>query len=76
MAGSACSRPGTRRLPVEVLNREIANALASPELQARLLQLNLAKAPRKTPAQFGDTVRADLKTWTKIVQDHNIRAEE
>lgn len=61
---------------LDVLNREIANALASAELQARLLQLNLAKAPRKTPVQFGDTVRADLKTWTKIVQDHNIRADE
>lgn len=61
---------------VDVLNREIANALASPELQARLLQLNLAKAPRKTPAQFGETVREDLKTWTKIVQDNHIRAED
>ena len=57
---------------VSVLNREVADALAAPELKARLLQLNLANAPRKTPEQFAQTVRDDLKVWTKIAQDNKI----
>ncbi len=62
----------TRPAVVSVLNREVADALAAPELKARLLQLNLANAPRKTPEQFAQTVRDDLKVWTKIAQDNKI----
>ena len=62
----------TRPAVVSVINREVADALAAPELKARLLQLNLANAPRKTPEQFAQTVRDDLKVWTKIAQDNKI----
>ena len=61
---------------VSVLNREVADALAAPELKARLLQLNLANAPRKTPEQFAQTVRDDLKVWTKIAQDNKITPDD
>ena len=73
MAGLRCSPPkNTPPAVVSVLNREVADALAAPELKARLLQLNLANAPRKTPEQFAQTVRDDLKVWTKIAQDNKI----
>ncbi|MDO5625569.1 MAG: tripartite tricarboxylate transporter substrate binding protein [Pseudomonadota bacterium] len=57
---------------VAALNREVGDALAAPELKARLLQLNMANPPRKTPEQFAQTVREDLKVWTKIAQDNKI----
>ena len=66
----------TRPAVVSVLNREVADALAAPELKARLLQLNLANAPRKTPEQFAQTVRDDLKVWTKIAQDNKITPDD
>ena len=61
---------------MSVLNREVADALAAPELKARLLQLNLANARRKTPEQFAQTVRDDLKVWTKIAQDNKITPDD
>ncbi|AMO24511.1 tripartite tricarboxylate transporter substrate binding protein [Ramlibacter solisilvae] len=67
---------GTPAAVANLLNREIANALAAPELQARLLQFNMANPPRKTPEQFAQTIRDDLKVWTKIVQDNKITPED
>lgn len=67
---------GTPAAVTATLNREIANALAAPELQARLLQFNMANPPRKTPEQFGQTVREDLKAWTRIVRDNHITPED
>jgi len=67
---------GTPAAITGTLNREIANALAAPELQARLLQFNMANPPRKTPEQFGQTVRDDLKVWTRIVKDNHITPED
>ena len=77
MAGLRCSPPkNTPPAVVSVLNHEVADALAAPELKARLLQLNLANAPRKTPEQFAQTVRDDLKVWTKIAQDNKITPDD
>ena len=77
MAGLRFSPPkNTPPAVVSVLNREVADALAAPELKARLLQLNLANAPRKTPEQFAQTVRDDLKVWTKIAQDNKITPDD
>ena len=77
MAGLRCSPPkNTPPAVVSALCREAAAALAAPELKARLLQLNLANAPRKTPEQFAQTVRDDLKVWTKIAQDNKITPDD
>ena len=66
---------GTPAAVVETLHREIHGALTAPELRERLLQLNLANLPLKTPAQFAQTVTDDLKTWRWIAERHNIRIE-
>lgn len=64
---------GTPAAIVDVLHREIYAAIAAPDVRERLLQLNLASMPLKTPAQFGQTVAEDLRVWREIAQRHNIR---
>ena len=64
---------GTPGAIVETLHREIHAALAVPEVRERLLQLNLANLPLKTPAQFAQTVAEDLGVWRDIAQRHHIR---
>lgn len=66
---------GTPSHIVNVLHREINAAIAAPEVRERLLQLNLANLPVKTPAQFARTVADDLKVWRGIVQRHNVRID-
>lgn len=67
---------GTPAAIANVLNKAVADALAAPDLQSRFLQFNMANPPRKTPEQFAQTIRDDLKVWTKIVQDNQITLEE
>ena len=54
------------------LNQAVNQAMAAPEMKARLLQLNMAAAPQKTPAQFAQTVQADLLTWQHIVRTNRL----
>lgn len=67
--------PGTPTSVIAALNAEINRILVSPELQERFLQLNLSNPPLKTPEQFAQTIRDDLKVWTRIVQDNHITPE-
>lgn len=58
------------------LNKEINRILVSPDLAARFLQLNLSNPPLKTSEQFAQTLREDLKAWSKIVEDNRITPED
>jgi len=58
------------------LNKEVNRILVSPDLSARFLQLNLSNPPIKTPEQFAQTLREDLKSWSKIVEDNHITPED
>ncbi len=60
---------------VNLLNQEVTRILAAPELQQRLLQLNVGDSPVKTAEQFARTVREDLMVWQGIVKTNNIRLE-
>lgn len=66
---------GTPAPIVAALNAEINRILASPELMERFAQLNLANPPLKTPEQFAQTLREDLKFWSQIVRDNRITPE-
>jgi tripartite-type tricarboxylate transporter receptor subunit TctC len=66
---------GTPAGIVERLNVEVNRVLQSPEGRERLATMNVAQAPQKTPAQFADTLRSDVATWSRIVQENGIRID-
>ena len=61
---------GPARLPADVtarLHKAFADALATPELKARMAALMAEPAPT-TPEQFGAFVKAELATYEKVVK--------
>lgn len=60
---------------VNRLNIEVNRILASPELQERLLAMNMANPPSKSPEAFAATMNEDLQIWQSIVQSNNIRID-
>jgi len=67
---------GTPAPVVALLNREVNRLLASSELRERLLQLNIANAPVKTPEEFAKTVKDDLKVWEQIARGASIKLDD
>ena len=67
---------GTPAPVVALLNREVNRLLASSELRERLLQLNIANAPVKTPEEFAKTVKDDLKVWEQIARGASVRLDD
>lgn len=51
---------------VAVLNRHIVDALAQPDVKARLLELNLV-AHSSTPAGLGAHLKADTERWAGVI---------
>jgi tripartite-type tricarboxylate transporter receptor subunit TctC len=66
---------GTPADIVERVNVEVNRILRSPAARDRLRSMNVAQAPNKSPAQFAETLRADVATWTRIVDDNRIRID-
>ena len=56
------------------LNTAFVDALASPELKARLTML-MAEAMPGTPQQFGDFVKAELAKYQRVVKASGARVE-
>jgi len=67
---------GTPAPVVALLNQEVNRLLASSELRERLLQLNIANAPVKSPEEFARTVKDDLKVWGQIARGASIRLDD
>lgn len=56
------------------LNTEINKIVTMPALRERFRQFNMPEdPPTKTPDEFAQTVRSDIKAWTAIVKDNNIK---
>ncbi len=51
---------------VERLSREVQAALAQPDVQKRLLDLNLV-AQGSTPAQLGEHLAGDIRRWNDVI---------
>ena len=67
---------GPANLPAPVqqqLARALGEALASPELKARLSELNFVAVPAQT--DFRDWVAREAKTWTAVLKSAGIRPE-
>ncbi len=65
---------GTRPEVIELLNREIAAALAVPEVQKALNEQGFETAGG-SPAGFGALVGAELKRWSAFVAQEGIKLE-
>ena len=59
---------------VERLSRDIAKALADPKTVAALAKTGVEPQPM-TPAEFGNYVAREYRTWGKVVKDAQIKAE-
>jgi tripartite-type tricarboxylate transporter receptor subunit TctC len=65
---------GTPPAVVDRLQKEIARALESPDVKAKLAGLG-AEPVANTPADFAAMIKVETAKWGKIVKDANIRAE-
>jgi tripartite-type tricarboxylate transporter receptor subunit TctC len=63
---------GTPPQVIAFLNRQVGDALKSPEVAARIKAMG-AEAVTNTPAAFAELVRNDLTTWSKVIQDAGIK---
>jgi tripartite-type tricarboxylate transporter receptor subunit TctC len=65
---------GTPKEIVDLLYREIAKAVAQPDVQERLTALGF-KAIANTPDQFGARIKLEIDKWGKVVRDAKLRIE-
>lgn len=59
---------------IEVLNREVNAALATPSIKAKYADLSLTPTPI-TPAAYGAMIAEDVEKWRKVIRAANIKAE-
>ena len=65
---------GTPRAIVERLNGEIKNAVAAPDVKAKLADLGFG-AVASSPDEFGDRIKFEIAKWAKVIKDANIKVD-
>jgi tripartite-type tricarboxylate transporter receptor subunit TctC len=65
---------GTPREIVDLLYREIAKAVASPEIKDRMASLGFVPAA-VPPEQLAGQIKADMPKWAKVVHDAGMKPE-
>ncbi|MBI4207272.1 MAG: tripartite tricarboxylate transporter substrate binding protein [Betaproteobacteria bacterium] len=71
----ALMAPGKTPKPIiDRLYRDTAEVLKMPDTVARIESFGLEPAGI-SPQEFGDTIRAELKKWGKLIQEAGIKAE-
>ena len=65
---------GTPKEIVELLSREIAKAVARPDVKERLAVLGF-KPVANTPDEFAARIKLEMEKWSKVVRDANLRIE-
>ena len=63
---------GTPRAIVDVLYREIAKAVAAPDLREKFAAVGFI-ATAIAPVEFAAVMKADMAKWAKVIRDANIR---
>jgi tripartite-type tricarboxylate transporter receptor subunit TctC len=61
-------RAGTPQAQVEQMHREIAKAVAMPEVSGRMASLGFDPVVN-TPAEFDAWLKAEFKKWAKVIAD-------
>jgi tripartite-type tricarboxylate transporter receptor subunit TctC len=65
---------GTPKEIVDLLQREIAKAVAQPDVKEKLATLGFIPVAN-TPAEFGARISAEIEKWGKVVRDAKLRIE-
>ena len=65
---------GTPKEIVDLLYREIAKAVAQPDVKERLTTLGFNPVAN-TPDEFGARIRLEMDKWGKVVRDAKLRIE-
>lgn len=65
---------GTPKEVVDLLYREIAKAVAQPEVKERLTTLGFDPVAN-TPDEFGARIKLEIDKWGKVVRDAKLRIE-
>jgi tripartite-type tricarboxylate transporter receptor subunit TctC len=66
---------GTPKAIIDQLNQEINQVLTSPDTVERLTAMGFSKLPVKSPEEFDETIKNDLKVWGEIVRKGNIQID-
>ena len=56
------------------LQREIAKAVASPDLKERFVALGFAPVG-STPEEFAAFIRSEMETWGKVIRAGNLKPD-
>jgi tripartite-type tricarboxylate transporter receptor subunit TctC len=59
---------------VSRLQREVAKALASPEVKARFFEAGVEPVG-SSPEEYAATIRSEMDKWGKVIRDAGIRDE-
>ena len=65
---------GTPKAIVDLLYREIAKAVAQPDVKERLTTLGF-KPVANTPDEFAARINLEIEKWGKVVRDAKLRIE-
>ena len=65
---------GTPKDIIALLNREIAKALASPEVKERFPALGFT-AVGSSPEEFASLIRSDMDRWGKVIRAANLKPD-
>ncbi len=67
---------GTPKPIIDKINKEIVRQLSTPDSRERYIKaLGFSEIPLKTPEQFAQTVKDDIREWGAIVKSGNIRID-
>lgn len=69
------ARTGTPSAAIERVNTEVNRIMQTAEWKERLMKLNAPNGPLNSALEFTQTVQRDIKTWTQIVRDNNIKVD-
>jgi len=65
---------GTSKEIIDLLQREIAKAVAQPDVKEHLLKLGFEPVANK-PEEFGARIKSEIAKWGKVVRDAHLRIE-
>lgn len=66
---------GTPPAVVNALNQEVNRILQAPEMADKLKAIGLSDWPIKSPEQFGESVKRDIREWGDLVRRAQIKVE-
>jgi tripartite-type tricarboxylate transporter receptor subunit TctC len=66
---------GTPKDIIAQLNKEINAVLTAPETVERLTTMGFSKLPVKSPEEFNEQIKSDMKVWGDIVRQGKIQID-